>query len=47
VDRLIGVVEVRRAFARLGETVGQVLDEAGLSKEELAQMFDMRWRHAE
>lgn len=39
--------EVRRALARLGETVGQVLDETGLSEEELAQMFDMRRRHAE
>ncbi len=39
--------EVRRALARLGETVGQVLDETGLSEGELAQMFDMRRRHAE
>lgn len=39
--------EVRRALARLSETVGQVLDETGLSEEELAQMFDMRRWHAE
>ncbi len=39
--------EVRRALARLGETVGQVLDETGLSEGELAQMFDLRRRHAE
>jgi hypothetical protein len=39
--------EVRRALARLGETVGQVLEETGLSEGELAQMFDMRRRHAE
>jgi antitoxin (DNA-binding transcriptional repressor) of toxin-antitoxin stability system len=39
--------EVRRALAQLGETVGQVLEETGLSEEELAQMFDMRRRHAE
>ncbi len=39
--------EVRRALARLGETVGQVLEETGLSEGELAQMFDLRRRHAE
>ncbi|MGQ0716719.1 MAG: hypothetical protein ACT4NP_05260 [Pseudonocardiales bacterium] len=39
--------EVRRALARLGETVSQVLDETGLSEGELAQMFDLRRRHAE
>ncbi len=39
--------EVRRALARLGEAVGQVLDETGLSEGELAQLFDMRRRHAE
>lgn len=39
--------EVRRALARLGETVGQVLEETGRSEEELAQMFDVRRRHAE
>jgi antitoxin (DNA-binding transcriptional repressor) of toxin-antitoxin stability system len=39
--------EVQRALAQLGETVGQVLEETGLSEEELAQMFDMRRRHAE
>lgn len=39
--------EVRRALARLGETVGQVLEETGLSEGELAQMFDLRGRHAE
>jgi antitoxin (DNA-binding transcriptional repressor) of toxin-antitoxin stability system len=39
--------EVPRALARLGEAVSQVLDETGLSEEELAQMFDLRQRHAE
>lgn len=39
--------EVRRALARLGETVSQVLDETGLFEEELAQMFDLRGRRAE
>lgn len=39
--------EVRRALARLGETVGQVLEETGLSEEDLAQMFDLRRRRAE
>jgi hypothetical protein len=37
---------VSRALARLGETVGQVLQETGLSEGELAQMFGMRRRHA-
>ena len=32
--------------ARLGETVGQVIEETGLSQGELAQMFDMRRRRA-
>lgn len=31
----------------LGETVGQVLDETGLSAEELARMFDTCRRRAE
>ena len=39
--------EVPRALARLAETVSQVLDETGLSEEELAQMFDLRQRYAE
>ncbi|MGH3822342.1 MAG: hypothetical protein ACRDRA_05830 [Pseudonocardiaceae bacterium] len=39
--------EVRRALARLGETVSQVLGETGLSEEELAQMFDLRRRPLE
>ena len=39
--------EVRRALARLGETVGQLLEETGRPVEELAQMFDLRRRHAE
>jgi antitoxin (DNA-binding transcriptional repressor) of toxin-antitoxin stability system len=34
--------EVRRAIVRLGETVGQVLDETGLSEEELAHLFDLQ-----
>ena len=39
--------EVRRALARLGETVGQVLEETGLFEEQLTQMFDVRRRHTE
>jgi antitoxin (DNA-binding transcriptional repressor) of toxin-antitoxin stability system len=38
--------EVQRVLARLGETVGQVLDETGLSEGELARMFDLRRRQA-
>lgn len=34
--------EVRRAVAKLGETVGQVLEESGLSEDELAALFDLR-----
>ena len=34
--------EVRRAVARLGETVEQVLDETGLTEDELAGLVDLR-----
>lgn len=35
--------EVRRAVAQLGQAVEQVLDEAGMTEDELASAFDMRW----
>ena len=38
--------EVRRAVAKLGESVGQVLAESGLTEEELAGLFDLRARRA-
>jgi len=34
--------EVRRAVARLGESVEQVLDETGLTEDELAGLVDLR-----
>ncbi len=34
--------EVRRAIARLGESVGKVLDDTGLTEDELAALFDLR-----
>lgn len=34
--------EVRRAIARLGQAVEQVLDETGMSEQELAGLFDLR-----
>ncbi len=34
--------EVRRAIAKLGETVGQVLDETGLTEDELARLVELR-----
>ena len=34
--------EVRRAVARLGAAVGQVLEETGMTEEELARVFDLR-----
>jgi hypothetical protein len=34
--------EVRRAVAKLGETVEQVLGETGMTEDELAGLFDMR-----
>jgi hypothetical protein len=37
--------EVKRALARLGDAVSQVLSETGLSEEELAGMFDLRREH--
>jgi len=38
--------EVRRAVAKLGDTVGQVLEESGLSEDELAALLDLRRQHA-
>ena len=34
--------EVRRAVAKLGVAVGQVLDETGMTEEELAKVFELR-----
>lgn len=34
--------EVRRAIAKLGETVGHVLDETGLTEDELAGLIELR-----
>lgn len=34
--------EVRRAVAQLGQAVEQVLDETGMTEDELASLFDMR-----
>jgi hypothetical protein len=34
--------ETRRAVARLGETVERVLQETGMSEEELAGLLDLR-----
>ncbi|HEY7830407.1 MAG TPA: hypothetical protein VIC06_07570 [Solirubrobacteraceae bacterium] len=34
--------EVRRAVAKLGEAVEQVLGETGMTEDELASLFDMR-----
>lgn len=34
--------EGRRALAKLGETVGQVLNETGLTEEELAGLIEIR-----
>lgn len=34
--------EVRRAVAKLGEAVEQVLGETGMTEDELAGLFDMR-----
>ncbi|HEV3321837.1 MAG TPA: hypothetical protein VG147_06540 [Solirubrobacteraceae bacterium] len=34
--------EVRRAVAQLGQAVERVLDETGMSEDELAGVFDMR-----
>lgn len=39
--------EVRRAVAKLGESVGRVLEDTGLSEEELARLVDLRSRHGE
>lgn len=37
--------EVNAAVAKLGETVGQVLADSGMSEEELASLFDLRNQH--
>jgi antitoxin (DNA-binding transcriptional repressor) of toxin-antitoxin stability system len=34
--------EVRRAVAKLGEVVGQVLHDTGMSEEELAGLLELR-----
>jgi crotonobetainyl-CoA:carnitine CoA-transferase CaiB-like acyl-CoA transferase len=34
--------EVRRAIAKLGQSVSQVLHETGMSEDELAELFDLR-----
>ena len=34
--------EVRRAVAKLGVAVGQVLEETGMTEEELAKVFELR-----
>ncbi len=34
--------EVRRAVAQLGAAVGQVLEETGMTEQELARVFDLR-----
>ncbi len=34
--------EVRRAVAKLGATVEKVLEESGMSEEELGQLLDLR-----
>jgi hypothetical protein len=34
--------EVRRAVAQLGQAVERVLDETGMTEDELASLFDMR-----
>ena len=36
--------EVERAVAKLGETVGQVLADSGLTEDELAELLDLRRR---
>jgi hypothetical protein len=33
---------VQRALDRLGETIEAILDETGMTEEELAQSFDLR-----
>jgi hypothetical protein len=39
--------EVRRAIARLGESVGKVLEETGLTEDELAALFELRAQPAQ
>ena len=36
--------EVARAVAKLGETVGHVLEDSGLTEDELVDLFDLRRR---
>lgn len=38
----LGVRQVRRAVAQLGSTVEKVLQESGMTEEELAHLFDLR-----
>ena len=35
--------QARRAIERLGRSVGEILEETGMTEEELAQLFDLRW----
>lgn len=37
--------EVKAAVNKLGETVGQVLTDSGLTEDELADLFELRDRH--
>ncbi len=37
--------EVKSAVNKLGETVGQVLADSGLTEDELAGLFELRDRH--
>ena len=39
--------EVRRAVAKLGSTVDKVLEQSGMTEEELAHLLDMRRPMAE
>lgn len=34
--------QVRQAVEKLGHTVGKILEDTGLTEEELAQLFDLR-----
>lgn len=36
--------EVARALAKLGKTVGQVLEDSGLTEDELVDLFEVRRR---
>lgn len=39
--------EVKRAVAQLGDAVGRVMTETGMTEEELAAAFDLRQRSTE